>query len=94
MSQSPEITARRHHRSHFLQDEGAASEEVHVPDIGHMLGIDDTNADHFAVASRMTSPWKRRLYLLMEEPASGREAFTVHVLVTGAILFRYSCFST
>jgi hypothetical protein len=53
-----------------------------------MLGIDDTGEDHFAIAAGMRSAWKRRLYLLMEEPSSGREAFLVHISVTGAILFR------
>lgn len=80
---------RNQHRAQFLEDEPEQGEEVHVPDIGHILGIDDTNEDHFAIAARMQSPWKRRLYLLMEEPSSGREAFTVHVMVTGAILFRW-----
>ena len=74
-------------RPHFLQDDHT-TEEVHVPDLGHMLGIDDNGEDHFAVASNMRSVWKKRLYLLMEEPSSGREAFVVHILVTGAILFR------
>lgn len=74
-------------RAHFLQDE-RDSENIHVPDIGHMFGIDDTSEDHFATAANMRSMWKKRLYLLMEEPSSGREAFMVHVLVTGAIIFR------
>ena len=53
-----------------------------------MLGIDDTGEDHFAIAAGMRSRWKKRLYLLMEEPSSGREAFIIHALVTGAIMFR------
>lgn len=81
-------TPKRSNRAHFLQDE-RDTEDIRVPDIGHMLGIDDTTEDHFAIANGMRSMWKKRLYLLMEEPGSGREAFTVHVLVTGAIIFRW-----
>ena len=70
--------------------EGRRTDEVHhIPDFGHMLGFNPEDEDHYAVANSMSSPWKRRLYLLMEEPRSGREAFFVHVSVTGAILFRY-----
>lgn len=57
-----------------------------MPDFGHMLGF-DVGEDHYAVAANMRSAWKRKLYLLMEEPSSGREAFYVHIAVTGAILF-------
>jgi potassium voltage-gated channel Shal-related subfamily D protein 2 len=65
------------------------TEEVHVPDFGQILGLDpDGGEDHFAVAQGMKTRWKRKLYLLMEEPSSSREAFFVHVGVTGAILFR------
>ena len=85
--QSPEISTRRS-RIHFLHDDQHDAEEVHVPDFGHMLGMGDEAEDHFAIADRMRSPWKRRLYLLMEAPESGREAFYIHVAVTGAILFR------
>jgi len=53
-----------------------------------MLGIDDSSEDHFAIAAGMRSNWKKRLYLLMEEPNSSREAFIIHVCVTGAIIFR------
>lgn len=54
-----------------------------------MLGFNpDAGHDHSAVAQGMKNRWKKRLYLLMEEPSSGREAFFVHILVTGAILFR------
>lgn len=80
-------TPKRSQRAQFLQDERDA-EDIRVPDIGHMFGIDDTSEDHFAIAANMRSTWKKRLYLLMEEPSSGREAFMVHVLVTGAIIFR------
>jgi len=85
--QSPDAP-RRPQRAHFLQEDGGDAEEVHVPDFGHLLGIDDETEDRFAVATGMRSIWKKRLYLLMEEPSSGREAFIIHVLVTGAILFR------
>ena len=62
---------------------------MELPDFGQMLGFNpETEEDHYAVAQRMVSRWKRRLYLLMEEPNSGREAFFVHVVVTGAIIFR------
>lgn len=63
-------------------------EEVDVPDFGHMWGFNPDDVDHLAVAGGMRVWWKKRLYLLMEEPASGREAFFVHIIVTGAILFR------
>lgn len=82
--QSPAVSRR----PHFLQEDGGDAEEVHVPDFGHLLGIDDETEDRFAVAAGMRSTWKKRLYLLMEEPSSGREAFIIHILVTGAILFR------
>lgn len=61
---------------------------MHVPDFGHMLGINPGDEDHYAIANGMRNPWKRKLYLLMEEPSSGREAFFVHIMVTGGILFR------
>ncbi|KAL1411194.1 hypothetical protein Q8F55_002145 [Vanrija albida] len=78
-------------RSHFLNEDldhlGPASEEVHVPNFGSLLGFNETGEDHYSVAATIRSRWKRKLYLLLEEPASGREAFYVHVLVTGAIIF-------
>ncbi|ORY25736.1 hypothetical protein BCR39DRAFT_471139 [Naematelia encephala] len=78
-------------RSEFLsedRDRGDATEEVHLPDFGQMLGFNpDVDVDHFGIAQAMRSRWKRKLYLLMEEPNSGREAFFVHAIVTGAILF-------
>jgi hypothetical protein len=64
------------------------SEEVQMPNIGHMLGFNPDDEDHYAVAAGMRSDWKKRLYLLMEEPSSGREAFYVHIGVTGGIIFR------
>lgn len=67
---------------------GRTQEEVHVPDFGHMLGFNPEEEDHFAVANSIRAEWRKRLYLLMEEPRSGREAFFVHIFVTGAILFR------
>ena len=93
---SPEIfTPRRLSRAQFLNEDldhlfiGTHNEEAHVPNFGQMLGSNpDAGEDHFAVAQGMKTRWKRKLYLLMEEPSSGREAFFVHILVTGAILFR------
>ncbi|OWT42211.1 hypothetical protein J008_00982 [Cryptococcus neoformans] len=78
----------RLHRATFLnEDPYDDSEEVDLPDFGHILGFNDEGEDHFAVASGMRTRWKRKLYLLMEEPGSGREAFFVHIIVTGAIIF-------
>ena len=75
----------------FLADDdlfGTSHDHVTVPDFGHMLGfMPDAVEDPFVIAQGMRSRWKRRLFLLMEEPSSGREAFFVHVMVTGAILF-------
>lgn len=75
----------------FLSDDlnelGPDNEEVQVPDFGHILGFSEGD-DHHSIAANMRSRWKRKLYLLMEEPSSGREAFFIHVAVTGAILFR------
>ncbi len=93
---SPEVeTPHRMPRAQFLNEEldpfliGGGNEDVHVPDFGHMPGFNpDAGHDHSAVAQGMKNRWKKRLYLLMEEPSSGREAFFVHILVTGAILFR------
>lgn len=81
---------------HFLDEDldyfGGAhsrrSEEVQMPNLGHMLGFNPDDEDHYAVAAGMRSAWKKRLYLLMEEPSSGREAFYVHIGVTGGIIFR------
>jgi len=89
-----EPTGRRLPHAAFLHEDldylAPRAEEVELPDFGHMLGFNpEAGEDSYAVAQRMRSPWKRKLYLLLEEPGSGREAFFVHVLVTGAILFRY-----
>lgn len=70
------------------REEVVRTEEVHVPDFGHMLGFNPEEEDHYAVASGIRAEWRKRLYLLLEEPRSGREAFFVHIFVTGAILFR------
>jgi hypothetical protein len=68
---------------------GRADEvQVNVPDFGHMLGFNPEEEDHYAVAREIRAEWRKRLYLLLEEPRSGREAFFVHIFVTGAILFR------
>lgn len=90
------VTPRRHARAQFLDEEldyfggaqGRRSEEVQVPNLGHMLGFNPDDEDHYAVAAGMTSQWKKRLYLLMEEPSSGREAFYIHIGVTAGIIFR------
>ncbi|KAK8869982.1 hypothetical protein IAR55_000552 [Kwoniella newhampshirensis] len=93
---SPEApnTPRRLHRATFLSEDpdhtlyARGTEEVDLPDFGHILGFnDDAGDDHFAIAQGMKTRWKRKLYLLLEEPSSGREAFFVHILVTGIILF-------
>ncbi|WWD15742.1 hypothetical protein CI109_100164 [Kwoniella shandongensis] len=96
---SPEAptTPRRLHRATFLSEDAdhnlygtspRDAEQVDLPDFGHFLGFnDDTGEDHFAIAQGMRTRWKRKLYLLLEEPSSGREAFFVHILVTGIILF-------
>lgn len=89
-------TPRRHAQAQFLDEgpdyfgggQGRRSEEVSVPNIGHMLGFNPDDEDHYAVAAGMTSSWKKRLYLLMEEPSSGREAFYIHIGVTAGIIFR------
>lgn len=77
-------------RNHFLTDEldhlGPDTEQVKVPDFGHMLGM-DTGEDHYAIAEGMKSRSKRKLYLLLEEASSGREAFYIHIIITGAIIF-------
>ncbi|WVR05008.1 hypothetical protein IAU60_002020 [Kwoniella sp. DSM 27419] len=91
--ESPEettTTPRRVHKAAFLsEDEHRAddAEEVDLPDFGHILGFNDDAEDHFAIAAGMKNRWKRKLYLLLEEPNSGREAFFVHILVTGLIIF-------
>ncbi|WWD10372.1 hypothetical protein V865_008507 [Kwoniella europaea PYCC6329] len=88
---SPEdaLTPRRLHRDAFLNEEERANdaEEVNLPDFGHMLGFNDEGEDHFAIAQGMKTRWKRKLYLLLEEPNSGREAFFIHIAVTGTIIF-------
>ncbi|WWC61355.1 uncharacterized protein I303_103936 [Kwoniella dejecticola CBS 10117] len=89
---SPEgaMTPRRLHRDAFLSEEDQRlndAEEVNLPDFGHMLGFNDEGEDHFAIAQGMRTRWKRKLYLLLEEPNSGREAFFIHIAVTGTIIF-------
>jgi hypothetical protein len=73
---------------YFGGTQARRSEEVQMPNLGHMLGFNPDDEDHYAVAAGMGSVWKKRLYLLMEEPSSGREAFYVHIGVTGGIIFR------
>lgn len=69
---------------------GAARDEVvDIPDFGGMLGLSSENPeDNYAVAREFRTGWKRRLFLLMEEPGSSREAFVVHVATTGTIVAR------
>ncbi|WWC85281.1 uncharacterized protein L201_000143 [Kwoniella dendrophila CBS 6074] len=84
------MTPRRLHRDAFLSEEDQRmndSEEVNLPDFGHILGFNDEGEDHFAIAQGMKTRWKRKLYLLLEEPNSGREAFFIHIGVTGTIIF-------
>jgi hypothetical protein len=80
-----------HSRQSFLNDDldalGNRTEEVNLPDFGHILGFNEGD-DPYTIAANMRSNWKRKLYLLMEEPSSGREAFFIHIAVTSAILFR------
>lgn len=71
---------------HFLKDD--QDETVQVPDFGIILGFNPDGEDHYEVAGRIRSPLKRRLYMLMEEPSSSNEAFAVHVMSTGTIIFR------
>lgn len=81
-----------HSRHSFLNDDldalgGGQTEEVNLPDFAHILGFNEGD-DQYTIAANMRSSWKRKLYLLLEEPSSGREAFFIHFVVTGAILFR------
>jgi len=80
------------HQDLFLSDDhhGASgrAETVEVPDFSGMLGLNAEGEDNYLVAQNMTRAWKRRLFLLMEEPGSSREAFAIHVMSTGGILFR------
>ncbi|KAL7422184.1 hypothetical protein Q5752_002830 [Cryptotrichosporon argae] len=87
---SPTTATTRLPAAQFLREDlehlGPDTEEVHVPDFGHLLGFSE-GEDHYAIAQGMKTRWKRKLYLLMEEPSSGREAFFIHMVVTGAIVF-------
>ncbi|EIW69492.1 hypothetical protein TREMEDRAFT_30526 [Tremella mesenterica DSM 1558] len=89
--ESPIAMTPRKNIDTFLREEHDffhGPEEVTVPDFGHMLGfLPDAGEDPFVVAQSIRSRWKRKLFLLMEEPSSGREAFFVHVMVTGSIIF-------
>ncbi len=78
-------------RSHsFLihDDPLGGTETVEVPDFGGLLGLSGEPDDNNEISRSMKSAWKRRLFLLMEEPSSSSEAFCVHVAVTVAILAR------
>lgn len=62
-------------------------EIVDIPDFGEILGLTSENpADNYSLARSFRASWKRRLFLLMEEPGSSREAFVVHVASTGTIV--------
>lgn len=50
----------------------------------HGLGMDDETWD---IARAMKSNWKRKVFLLMEEPKSSEEALMVHWGVTFLIVF-------
>lgn len=65
-------------------------EVVDIPDFGGMLGLTtgEGQEDNYVRAQGFRSPWKRRLFLLMEEPGSSGEAFVVHVVCTGSIVAR------
>ncbi|KAJ9120886.1 hypothetical protein QFC22_002821 [Naganishia vaughanmartiniae] len=67
-------------------------EVVDIPDFGGMLGLTNGEGqeDNYVRAQGFRSPWKRRLFLLMEEPGSSGEAFVVHVVCTGSIVARCS----
>lgn len=82
--QIPSHTAQ--HDLFLHEDHG--TETVELPDFVGMLGLNAEGEDNYLVAQSMSRDWKRRLFLLMEEPGSSREAFTIHVMSTGAILFR------
>ena len=75
-----------HHDLFLHEDHG--TETVELPDFVGMLGLNAEGEDNYLVAQAMSRDWKRRLFLLMEEPGSSREAFTIHVMSTGGILFR------
>ena len=79
--QSPHIPLKTR-RAQITEEEG-----VEVPNLSSILGIHDDD-DHYAIAQTMSNPLKMRVYMLLEEPSSGREAFYIHVTVTGLILFR------
>jgi hypothetical protein len=79
----------------FLTEDPATSpfpptskdEIVDIPDFGEILGLTSENpADNYSLARSFRASWKRRLFLLMEEPGSSREAFVVHVASTGTIV--------
>lgn len=65
------------------------TETVEVPDFSGMLGLSGEPDDNYEISQNMKSDWKRRLFLLMEEPSSSSEAFLVHIAVTVAILARW-----
>lgn len=72
-----------HSHSNLVQEE-----TVQIPDFGGLLGLGEVE-DNYAIAQGMKTDWKRRLFLLMEEPGSSAEAFTIHVGSTSCILFRW-----
>lgn len=84
------------HHALFLSEEAiqgngvghGPTQTVEMPDFGGLLGLNAEGEDNYLVARGIKQDWKRRLFLLMEEPGSGRDAFAVHVLSTSAILLR------
>lgn len=84
------------HHDLFLSDEAiqadgmghGPTQTVEMPDFGGLLGLNAEGEDNYLIVRGMKQDWKRKLFLLMEEPGSGKDAFAVHVLSTTAILFR------
>jgi hypothetical protein len=84
---TPSTPARSH--SFLIHDDPmGTTETVELPDFSGMLGLSGEPDDNYEISRNMKSNWKRRLFLLMEEPSSSSEAFLIHVVVTVAILFR------
>jgi hypothetical protein len=83
----PKSPGRLH--SFLIHDDPmGGTETVEVPDFSGMLGLSTEPDDNYEISRNMKSDWKRKLFLLMEEPSSSSEAFLVHIAVTVAILAR------
>jgi hypothetical protein len=85
---APSTPGRQPHSFLIHDDPLGTTETVEVPDFSGMLGLSTEPDDNYEISRNMKSHWKRRLFLLMEEPSSSSEAFLVHIVVTVAILFR------